>query len=408
MVDSSTPRILYRTFRVANWLGYSARPPYDEWLRVHGVDHNPIVRYEYLSSGNGKTRVNPCEHILITQDSTTAYVELSESTAGPPGDYSAIIGSTYFPKDDLESVCIPFIRPFSVDWDSVVQNVIPSLRSEFNLLNFAAEFGDLRSIFDSVRNALRSPASALPFRRRIRGGRVGTYMDWQSLSDSYLGLTFGVQPLIGDIQAIWDRYQNYGETIGRIRARLTRGVRASQQRFYTLRVTKPFVLQATTFRFNATVTFTGTVTEVASCKVRGSLPSQPIREYLDYIGFYPDLSTLWNALPFTFVADYFLPFSEALDGGSWVRPEVSVSDGCYSIKVEGQWRVQVADILDGAVLKPEFESQIQNLFTSGRFKYYRRFAVDPYLDGVDLPPVSFPNARQALNIAALFTSAVSR
>jgi hypothetical protein len=49
---------------------------------------------------------------------------------------------------------------------------------------------------------------------------------------------------------------------------------------------------------------------------------------LDHIGFHPDVSTLWNAIPFSWLADWFLPIGDALEnaiGGTWFRPEIAFS-----------------------------------------------------------------------------------
>lgn len=414
-MSSVTPRILTRTVRVGQWAQYSWPPP-DDWLYrcddryCAGHDHDVVVRYEKLSDEKGKGKVNHCEHLMFTCDNPTFSVEIDDAIGVGVNPQRWEVAIAYDPRSDIPAALNSFWNPYGVDWDSVVQRVIPSMRSEFNLLNFAWEAGEIRDLFDTVVNGLRDPGSLLPVYRSVGSNqRIGRHVALGQLSGQYLEATFGFIPLVSDIRALWNQMETFGERLGANRARLRRGVKAVQVIPASLNYSKPLTVQGTTGSYSAQLDIRGTVTTTASCRVTGSIPSSPVREYLDYIGFYPDLSTLWNAVPFSFLVDYIAPIGDALEGSSWIQPNLATSNGCYSLKAEGSWTVRIKDILNsGYVYNPSSLESLRTLAINGRFSYYRRAPVDPVLDGVDLDPVSFPSLRQSLNIAALVTNGLAR
>lgn len=80
---------------------------------------------------------------------------------------------------------------------------------------------------------------------------------------------------------------------------------------------------------NAKITFKGTV--------RVELPifsryTADTMAWLDQVGFHPDLATLWEATPFSWMVDWFLPIGEQLEfmsGSGWLKPDIFL-DGSFS------------------------------------------------------------------------------
>lgn len=278
------------------------------------------------------------------------------------------------------------------DWDAALNTAVPSLRNQFNAINFAAEFSDLTNLYNDLHRSL----SGLLNRRRIVGHtrrRVPPSM--RELSESWLTYQLGVQPVISDGRAIVDTVTEFGERFAEIQRQLREGQSFGLSTSRSVNRSIPCTIRGNPMSFK----LNGTLKRVIGGTAVGSLPWDPFRAYMDYVGIYPDLNTLWNALPFTFVIDYFIPIGSALQSDAWLQPSITTSDCWYSVKFDGTWT---------CIAEP-WTNQVTNSGTGkavagGSIKVYQRLKAVPELDGIDPDPIRFPNFQQQLTTAALGVS----
>lgn len=336
---------------------------------------------------------------------------------------------------------------YSVDWDAVKENAMPNLRNQFNTLNFLAEADDLPKMAKSLvgkaqylQKLIRKReevAKLLAKKRRLIG-------DLATLSaDQVLEYNLGIAPTIGDAQTL---YENLGAPIHRatedlklihddmlkhIRARqkkidfakrnAARGVRGHDLLLLSSDSTAlgPFGPGHTrALNYDIVCRFSAEVR--ANAHFTGRYATQNfLSNLLDSAGIYPDLGTLWNALPFTFLIDYVFPFGKYLEKsyGSWSWADifnggsnaVSVSRATISTKFLCSFRVRGVNPLN-AEPKGTYDLIWKEYYTgTGEYNVYDRFVWDtPELDGIDVEhEVSGKSERRRwLNAASLATGPV--
>lgn len=140
----------------------------------------------------------------------------------------------------------------------------------------------------------------------------------------YVDYSFGIAPLIDDIKNISDRMT---QSISAINSRLdaySKPIPMSEVMTVHTGGTIPFGAFPNTetyMNFNLT----------AKCSFKGTIHMElPIlsrynRDYtawLDQIGFHPDLSAVWEATPFSWLIDWFIPIGDNLEAmsESWLNP----------------------------------------------------------------------------------------
>nr|WEU70970.1 MAG: maturation protein [Hangzhou steitz-like virus 8] len=135
---------------------------------------------------------------------------------------------------------------------------------------------------------------------------------------SYGSFTWGILPFVNDIKNLFETIRN-----------VQRGLRDYAYEDELVTVVNRISGQGS-MRIECTVTqhFTG------------SISLQGVEDILiayDAIGFHPDISTVWDLVPLSFLVDYFIPIGDLLDkiiGGGWVRS--CVFTGWKTIKVVGK------------------------------------------------------------------------
>lgn len=142
----------------------------------------------------------------------------------------------------------------------------------------------------------------------------------------YVDYSFGIAPLIDDIKNISNRLTQSIDTInGRLDA-YSKPIPLSLVRTYHTGGTIPvgaFPNTETYVNYNLTVkcSFKGTI------HVELPILSRYNRDYtlwLDQIGFHPDLATVWEAIPFSWLIDWFIPIGNNLESmsGTWLNPTI--------------------------------------------------------------------------------------
>lgn len=207
-------------------------------------------------------------------------------------------------------VAIPVFDQAKVRFDRKLRDYVNykliGLQEKFSSINFFLELGDV-------------------------GGMIKSLNKYR-----YVDYAFGIKPFLDDVKNISSRMT---ESISAINARLNAYMSPMPINITRkLPVGDTFV---TSMGSSTRVMFTGTVTCRFKGLVRIELPllSRDNRDYtlwLDQIGFHPDLSTAWEAVPFSWMIDWFLPIGKHLDDMSrpWLDPAIFLT-GNFSYTYEG-------------------------------------------------------------------------
>lgn len=121
---------------------------------------------------------------------------------------------------------------------------------------------------------------------------------WTNLN--YGSFTWGVLPFISDVQAIITVVKSFHTAL----------------QSYTISDITSHTLDDVTFKYN----YGGWLRhELFDAKVKVRLRGfvdfakiNPVLQRLDQLGFHPDLGTIWDLTPYSFLIDYFLPIGELL------------------------------------------------------------------------------------------------
>lgn len=363
----------------------------DDLGQSHVSKHEVIVSDD---TPNASRRSKPCFHRKYT--SAPRSVSLTTYLWGYPfyperlDPWSSVSGfASYELHQELSSLASQIASDFVPDWDRAVDRLIPRLKNEFSLINTILELDDFRTLF--------------------RGFR--------SLAEAWLRWSFGVRPLTADASALWSMYtRNRGRLIEAFKL-LERGLRFHKRiAGRGLRGSFPLKVTLCGREVDAVCDYQLEAKHFLSGYVKGSVWHNHVTYLLDMIGFYPSLGTAWNAIPFSFIIDYFLPIGDALErmSPSWSQMECILDQPTVSTKVFGTYSVRLVGDINyrfqsgsGAWYWVEFSSR--NLGSGSFSWYYREIDYQAELDGVDLRgPTLVPTAGQALNIGALLWENTSR
>lgn len=150
---------------------------------------------------------------------------------------------------------------------------------------------------------------------------------WKSLS--YGSINWGLLPFVNDVRSVYDSFDAL--LTGKFSKDLSSvGSSISRRAKYDLVLENSVVGYYSTFsgvaNFHGTFSLDNPLTDGQTA----------LRILLDEMGFHPDLRTIWDLIPLSFVADYFIPIGDALEVSSprgWFNPKVSFNGNC-SIKGE--------------------------------------------------------------------------
>lgn len=206
------------------------------------------------------------------------------------------------------------------------------------------------------------------------------YLDWE----------FGLAPTIADAKTAYERtFQSVEETNVRLKA-AAKPSRFSKTKFVDVSIneTRPYFFGD----YSDTI-----VHGHCTVKLSGNVRVEPPRYlsefdkewylWLDKVGFHPDLAALWEAVPFSWLVDWFVPIGNALEKavGDWYNPTVYI-DGWLSFKA----------LLDVELKVPQGSSRPIELWGSsegtGKSKYYNRLPLSTAFDSrtVKSAPLRLP------------------
>lgn len=291
----------------------------------------PNTLVEYITYENGYKAYNPCFHV---RRKYVPYANYAVYQAQGYDTYTA-----YHNSLDVGLPLEPRLRiPTSAlegavtgtDWAEFAKRGIaamtPSMESGFGVSNFLYEMRELTSLF----------------KWWDRGRSF-----FKNLSGGTLNYSFGLLPFIGDVQRLYKGMRTFDERL----RRLKEGAGRLQVRHYTETLDGPCKTSE-----DALITHTneGTswpvdfrrshnaslVTLTCTMKYTYQLPeldqeATRIRAFLDTIGAQLDLYTVWEAIPYSFVVDWFFNVGSYLKQfrTRWIPVTVYIK----SLGVSGKW-----------------------------------------------------------------------
>ena len=199
-----------------------------------------------------------------------------------------------------------------VDIDTHFVDVKPDLTA-VSLPNFLFELDDVQKLFLDFKKSFQRVRSGAPIPNLKRAAQA------KSLAGNHLEYKFGIKPLIGDLEAMFDIISN-------LKQRLKDFEAAANQVFNTEKtILSETIVKTGSFNYNGSsqnpCLWKGTVTRSKRLGFTyRALPfnvtrgySTMLQAYLDALGFELNPRIVWDAIPFTFVLDWFFGI------GSWLE-----------------------------------------------------------------------------------------
>lgn len=305
--------------------------------------------YEYFVEDSFHTGGNYCFHgrsDLIPD----FYILQRNGTKNQLGDFSC---RGIRPNDSTVAALRQFLTSqlTAVGWDT-----LPS-STDFGLLQFLAELDD----------------TLLLFSKRF----------WASLT--YGSFTWGVLPFVSDLKAIL-------ETV----AELSHYLNSLQyEDDINIAVDLPVDIYPPEYHF---LIYKGDARVRKSGTLHFGNMSKQALFWLDAIGFHPDLATVWDLVPLSFVVDWLLPvgdFLSSLHQRGWVK---SVAfKGWVTWKFTGTFSERISSSHPAA--------SPQTLFSGVKVDYFERWFVDgvmPVYTSSDEIDFDLPTIKELFNIFYIF------
>jgi len=203
-----------------------------------------------------------------------------------------------------------------------LQSMVPSFREDISLVNFLLELKDLKRIPD------------LWSRRR-------TFL--KNVANAHLNYKFGIAPLVSDITKLVEALGSFDRKIKRLEA----GQGKAQVTHYATSVHVPKPAAARVLydegggeyqvkfksiwlekpKYHASMTYVYKLPDLG-------VASNRAKALLDNLGVRPDLQIVWNAIPFSFLIDWFSQVGDFLGSlsGDNLQIPVTIVDFCHSVK----------------------------------------------------------------------------
>jgi hypothetical protein len=383
-----------------------------------------ITFWEDLNSINSGAHrgIKPCYHI-----STKCNRYPIRATFVPSSGYATVVMTKADGTDwhnrarTIENH--PEFASLVPDWDSAMVNHFGA-RNSSNLINFGLEIDDVANTFGSIANAvhglsqrftqraIRAPGAAVNALRSRRLLRHATARDLEILGTDAnavasagaqvtLANNFGLVPLLGDGINWGQRFSNIDHSYRRLNEMSQRDqrIRGTQNKMVT--GTMPFDRTDVygndyELEYSAVQTLTTGFTRSAD----GQRPVvSSFQNGMDTLGLYPDLGTVWEAIPFSFLVDYAVPIGDALTGVvnpldtsrrgySWSTPSNpgEIRDAWCTRRTTINWKARVKRLGDQMeeTYPPTDRSKFPMLIADGTTVIYNRQPAVPYFDGVDV------------------------
>jgi hypothetical protein len=299
----------------------------------------------------------------------------------------------------------------------------PRFEGRISLLNFIFELKDFRDILKVAGKInYRSIATDLEsLRKVVSRARKGMSLDDVTVGDiprivknldyfsrglaaGYLTNEFAIKPLVRDVTIMHQMASNAAQDA---QLDFQKHGEMTNRSHYTESLFKDSdVLVAPTSNFywrelkrESRAKFTANMEYLYSYRKRPSIAA--IRRYW---GLDLNAEVVWNALPFSFIVDYFVGISDALNAmGTDPNVDVNLTQYCESILYEREagWFLRKDPRICFAGYNGNITADGTNaLITGYRYSKYERRVVEPSR-GMVLPKVHLPSFGQSVNLVAL-------
>jgi len=338
------------------------------WTQSTAGPYSPIQRYSGLTSSLSYETGNdgsfrPCTHVKTTW--TAAPIEsrtLTWDYTRTPSSFNSWTTSSGFQKafhqdyyNEFLSWCSSDTLPDlnSINWGSLSQtaleSMLPSLGGQNSYLNYLLELRDFRKLASSLSGQIADKMTVLEallgFNRKD-----GTLA---KLSKSYLMGKFGYQSLYNDVKSFFDAAVNFKKRIdtfvklantdlqAHFGTTISGTARGEILRFNSGAIGGKGVSGSIGGQARITALASNGVKYNATLRYRYPLPPElsragsELKQLLDVLGVSLNPAIVWNAIPFTFLVDYFVNI------GKWlnrlridnIRFQTEIRDFCHSAKV---------------------------------------------------------------------------
>lgn len=294
----------------------------------------------------------------------------------------------------------------------------PKFEGQVSMLNFLFELKDFRDIAkifssaDSLRNPLKMLLqSDIPYDQFAKAWRKKPPSPTKLLAEAHLINSFALKPLISDLSKI---FQELHEMVDEAERKFQTNGEGTTRHFSSKvgPVATPTEVQGGSgYKYFLGVKYESLFTATADMKYQYKLKSA-FDKQVAYWGLALNAESVWNALPFSFLVDYFLSVGKALHAMrqdkdvtnfSVYEYQESVSTGVQYGRYISAGPVPSYTYLMGLCVDDEFIPPSSNsiyLIDGWEAKYYVRELATPYF-GPALPKFKCASGSQLINMVAL-------
>jgi len=338
----------------------TARPSY-----IRRTGRTSII----VSSSGRDGRFRPCshsqEHYLCVPLSVTPPAQYAALNQSGPSGYKT--GWIYNLVEDVHAnrysnfiggVNNASVSIASVQWDSLgqtaLQSMLPSFHTKNSLVNFVLELKDFKSVVKYMAGGLKKRLSAmealLGFKRSDK--------PLKKLSKSYLSYSFGWRPLFSDLVAFVETISKFNDRYRELMQREG----APQQSYWGTWIAGTATGESTyynngtgdgpnggwigpflgKYRFKVVQAASQGIRYHATVRYRYQAPDElrsiggKVKAFLDLLGVARNPAILWNAIPFSFIVDWFVNVSGYLERFRLdnIQFKTEILDFCHSARFE--------------------------------------------------------------------------
>lgn len=425
----SFPSVIIKTPSAALSAGWNNLFGLSE-LREYGEQQaTKFAVYPLPSMADGEeiisyTRFKPPKYNLCTHRFTQLLNYAYTATYYTTALHTSVAGAYYMRRKDgystpTLSLVSTLNQHYTADADSARRTawstMQPRFEGDISMFNFIVELKDFKSL--ATKLLTKHPIAKLSnymrkISRKIR--KRGTWIADHSkpLAELHLQNEFALKPLLSDIFTITCQIE---ELVANVQQEFSDAGRERNSRHYTEELFRteadirtpanianaPQITVGTT----CTTTFNATMEYSYEYNMRGTLDA-----FMKYWGVYPSAEAVWNALPGSFLFDYFIKVGDSLKLASR-DPNVllNMSQYCESLKsvmsvgvcFKPEW-LYAPVVLTGLTYgsMPVGLSTSNNQVHGARTLLYTRYPTSPN-KGIALPRVKLPSSKQAINMLAL-------
>lgn len=322
-------------------------------------------------------------------------------------------------------------QPIRPNWGDAVSasrrawwTMQPRFEGEFSALNFIYELKDfkdiakhlgkldirglpqhMRTLRGKLRRAQRQVASGTTKSSVVRTANAAT----KTWAEVHLAKVFAVDPTVRDISILHEQLLTL---VNEAQDQFFRRGKKPQSTHYGECISEDST--GTTGRYNAAWKFSGQVQKVIFTATMQYRYEYQYRKWFEALkrmyGLNVNASVVWNALPFSFVVDYFLKVGQAIDSMQTdPNVELRLMQYCESLLSKttsgthySPWQKAHVLINGGVGGNPDKDYLPYSGQLIGGYKgsWYERRVKTPN-KGSALPRLTLPSAKQATNLVAL-------